>query len=99
MNLKELRKKRGLTQKAVADYLNCSPTVYSRYETGLRQPSIEVLIALSKFFDVSVDYLIGKEPISSADLLPFEQSLLSAAKTADERAQRDALALLLLHQE
>ena len=99
MNLKELRIKNGYTQKNVADHLNCSPTVYSRYETGDRQPSIEVLISLAEFFGVTVDHLIGKEELPRPELLPYEQSLLSAAKNADERAQKDALAILLLHQD
>ena len=42
MNLKKLRTQRGLSQKAVADGVGCSPTVYFRYETGERQLSIEM---------------------------------------------------------
>ena len=57
--LKEIREKRGLTQSQVADYLHCSQQGYSGYETGDRGLSIEMLIALVHFFDVSADYLLG----------------------------------------
>lgn len=97
MNLRAIRKERGLTQKAVAEYLNCSVGVYSRYETGDRQPSIDCLIRLADYFGVSVDYLIGKEDKVYYGLSAYEQSLLTAAKNADGRAQDDALAILLMH--
>ena len=48
-----------LTQQAVADYLHIRQNTYSQYETAQRQVSIEMLIALSDFYDVSVDYLLG----------------------------------------
>ncbi len=48
-----------LTQQAVADYLHIRQNTYSQYETAQRQVPIEMLIALSDFYDVSVDYLLG----------------------------------------
>ena len=48
-----------LTQQAVADYLHIRQNTYSQYETAQRQVPIEMLIALSDFYDVSVDYLFG----------------------------------------
>lgn len=59
MKLKELRTKRNLTQQQVADHIGCSAVVYSRYENGVRQPSIEVLLRLADLFGVSVDALLG----------------------------------------
>lgn len=59
IRLKEIRTKRGLTQAQVSELLDCSTTVYSRYENGNRQPSIEVLISLSKIFNVSIDYIVN----------------------------------------
>lgn len=97
--MRAIRQQKGLTQKAVANYLNCSVGVYSRYETGDRQPSIECLLKLSDYFGVTVDYLIGKEDHLFYELTPYEQSLLSAAKNADERARDDALAMLLMHRK
>ena len=48
-----------LTQQAVADYLHIRQNTYSQYEMAQRQVPIEMLIALSDFYDVSVDYLLG----------------------------------------
>ncbi len=97
MNLKKLRAQRSLSQKAVADGVGCSPTVYSRYETGERQPSIEMLLALSKFFNVSVDYLIGNPETAAPFFSDAEIELVMAAREADERAREDALTLLRRH--
>jgi len=59
MELKKIRTLKGLTQQAVADGIQCSATVYARYERCEREPSIEMLLKLSAFFDVAVDYLLG----------------------------------------
>ena len=63
MRLKELRAERGLSQKDVSDALACSVTVYSRYETGAREPSIDVLIRLADFYGVTLDELVGRTPV------------------------------------
>jgi transcriptional regulator with XRE-family HTH domain len=55
LNLKEIRTRRNMTQRAVADYIGCSSVVYSRYERGTRQPSIEMLLKLADLFGVTVD--------------------------------------------
>ena len=64
MRLKELRTKRGLSQKEVSDALPCSVTVYSRYETGAREPSIDVLIRLADFYQITLDELVGRAPMT-----------------------------------
>ncbi|MBS6398155.1 MAG: helix-turn-helix transcriptional regulator [Clostridiales bacterium] len=97
MNLKEIRQKRGLSQGDVASRLGCSANVYSRYERGERQPSIDVLIGLSKILDVSVDFIIGNHEIESASLSGYELELVKESRTADERAKQDVLLLLRNH--
>lgn len=57
--LKQLRLKKGLKQWAVAKVLGYRYTAISNYESGRNEPSIKDLIRLAKFFNVSVDYLIG----------------------------------------
>ncbi|KSU30842.1 transcriptional regulator Cro/CI family [Lactococcus lactis subsp. lactis] len=59
--LKELRKGKGLTQQKVADSLNISQPNYRRWESGERSPSVETLIMLADYFDVSIDYLLGRK--------------------------------------
>ena len=61
--LKMLRKDRGLTQKQVADALKITEVSYQRYEYGSVRPRIEMLIALADYFDVSLDYLVGRSNV------------------------------------
>ena len=56
----ELRKSRGLTQKQVYESVSMSMLGYQRYEYGEREPSFQKLIALADYFDVSLDYLVGR---------------------------------------
>ena len=60
MRLKELRKKKGLSQLRLATDLNTTQNTISRYETGEREPGIDELIKIADYFNVSVDYLIGR---------------------------------------
>lgn len=76
IRLKEIRTKKGLTQTQVSQLLNCSTTVYSRYETGDRQPSIEVLISLSQIFNVSIDYIVNN-PWNDSNTLANNKNSLS----------------------
>jgi len=59
MRLKDLREDADFTQKQIADYLNIKQNTYSQYENGQRQLPIEALIALSKFYKTSTDYILG----------------------------------------
>lgn len=97
MKLKEMRAKRNLTQQQVADYIGCSSVVYSRYESGTRQPSIEVLLRLADLFGVTVDILLGRSDQRDGSLSEYEIELLAAARNADERAREDALQMLISH--
>ncbi len=60
--LREIRKKRKLNQLKVAIDLHISRESLSYYENGKREPSLELLVAMSEYFNVSINYLItGKE--------------------------------------
>ena len=59
--LKELRKERGLTQKAMAKKLSVAVPTLSHWECDYQEPSFELLRTLCKYFDVSADYLLGLE--------------------------------------
>ncbi len=97
MELKRIRTQKGLTQQAVADGIQCSTTVYARYERGEREPSIEMLLKLSAFFDVTVDYLLGNSETVMSSFTKYEMDLVMAAREADDRAREDALATLRSH--
>ena len=57
--IRDLREDRDLKQRQIADYLNCSQQVYSNYELRQRDIPTDILIKLSEFYGVSVDYLLG----------------------------------------
>ncbi|MBR2489644.1 MAG: helix-turn-helix transcriptional regulator [Clostridia bacterium] len=59
--LKMVRKERNLNQLKVAMDLNMSREALSSYETGRRNPSLDMLNKLSQYFNVSIDYLINGE--------------------------------------
>lgn len=58
--LKELRAEKNISQNQLATLVGISRTAYSNYEQGIREPSIDIIILLCNFFDVSADYLIGR---------------------------------------
>ena len=58
--IRDLREDNDLTQTAVAKFLNCSQQVYSNYELGQRDIPTAILIKLSRFYNTSVDYLLGE---------------------------------------
>ena len=64
--IRALREDNDLTQKEIAAILNMSQTGYSKYETGENDVPTKILIDLAKYYDTSIDYLLGitdvKEP-------------------------------------
>ncbi|KIV53199.1 hypothetical protein AM501_08375 [Aneurinibacillus migulanus] len=66
--LKELRQRKRLTQEETAKRLNISRGTYAHYEIDKRQPDFATLQKLADFFDVSVDYLLGR--VNEPDHLP-----------------------------
>lgn len=57
--IRDLREDRDLTQKQLAEILNCSQQVYSNYELGQRDIPTDILIKLARFYNVSADYILG----------------------------------------
>ena len=57
--IRELREDNDLNQSQIAKIIKVSQSTYSRYESGFLDVPSEVLIALSKYYKVSVDYILG----------------------------------------
>lgn len=57
--LRSLRQEIGLTQQQVANDLLLNSVTYLRYEKGQREPSIDLLMEIARYYDVSIDYLVG----------------------------------------
>lgn len=58
--LYDLRIDNDLTQQQIADYLTCNRQVYARYERGLREIPVSMLIKLADFYNTSVDYIVDR---------------------------------------
>ena len=58
--IRDLREDRDLTQTQVAKMLGMSQTSYSKYETGENDVPTTILIKLARFYDTSIDYLLGE---------------------------------------
>ena len=59
-NIRNLREDRDLKQKDLAEILHISQNTYSQYENGVIQLTAETLILLADFYNVSIDYLLGR---------------------------------------
>lgn len=61
--IENLRIDNDLTQQDVADILHCQREVYRRYEKGIREMPLSYAIILAKYYEVSLDYLVGLDDV------------------------------------
>ena len=71
--LYNLRRKQGLSQEALAEKLNCSRQVISKWENGTTSPDAEMLHKYSELFGVSIDYLVKEEIDEPTNVQPAEK--------------------------
>ncbi len=87
MRLKELRLLKKESQQKLAKILNVSQPRISRYENGTAFPDVDILIAIAKHYNVSVDFLVelsnDKLPYTKSNLPEQEQDLLLLFKQLD----------------
>ena len=67
--IRELRRKRNLTQEELAEWLNISPVSMCRIEKGSNGASIDLLVEISNYFKTSLDYLIFGKKLSELEIL------------------------------
>ena len=60
MRLKDLREDNDLTQSKLAEHLHIKQNTYSQYENGQRQVPLDILIKLADYYNVTLDYLVGR---------------------------------------
>ncbi len=72
-NIRSFRKERGLTQEQLAEALNVSMGVISKWELGLSTPEVSIILELADFFEVSVDVLLGYQMQSKGKDLFIQQ--------------------------
>lgn len=101
--IKELREADGLSQKELAEKLGIAKNTLSQYEHNKSNPSLEVIVQLSAFFDVSVDYLLGLSsdgelrpavPYSTPVLTDEEKDLLDTFRAIPDNTKGVALTML-----
>ncbi len=93
MRMRELRKAKGMTMKALGEVLGVAESTISQYETGKREPDFEILLKASEYFGVTVDYLLEREtphkqpdPLEEADLAFYDRyKSLSESEKEDMR--------------
>lgn len=59
LRIRDLREDADLTQKQIADYLECDQSLYSKYERGERVVPLEVVFKLALYYGTSMDYMVG----------------------------------------
>ncbi len=60
LKIKDLRVDNDLTQAQIAEILMCDQSLYSKYERGEREIPLKLLVKLADFYNVSLDYLVGR---------------------------------------
>ncbi len=60
LRIRDLREDADLTQETVARYLHCDQSLYSKYERGERPLPLDFAVALAEYYQVSLDYLVGR---------------------------------------
>ena len=85
--IKEQRKLKCLTQKELADKINCTDKAVSRWETGRGIPEISMLLPLSKVLEVSVNELLSGEKIEEEKLLEKTEEVIIETITENNKKQ------------
>ena len=67
--LRQLRKKKGIKQSTLGTVLNLSAGAISNYENGINHPGYDILCSIADYFEVSVDYLLGRTDYPHSDRL------------------------------
>lgn len=95
--LKEARIRLGMTQEDLARAVGVSKGAIGNYESGVSSPKETILIELMKVLHVDANYLY-QDFIRASALTDEEMQLLTAYRSADDRARSDALRTLMEHQ-
>ena len=82
--LSDLRERKSLTQKKLAQLTNISRSRLSLYEINKREPDLATLRQLANFFNVTIDYLVGCDVITSPPPLPEKKSSVNLNKILNE---------------
>lgn len=94
LELKKIRVANKCTQQKLADKLNVSRSTVAMWEKGDSEPNTDTLTAISEFFNVSVDYLLGKEektPTIDEQMNDIEFALYGEVKDLTDEQKQEIL--------
>ena len=95
VQLQQLRKAKGLTQEEIASILDVKLSTYQKYERDAISPPYDTLIKIADFYDVTTDYLLGRDtPIPTyltSSELAFENALIERYKQLPEHFRKSFL--------
>lgn len=89
LRLKELRERRGLTQKEVADRLHVTRATVSAYERNTKSPRLDTLEAMAVLYRSSVDYMLGLENRTNLYIDDLTESQQAAIMDIVERLRKE----------
>lgn len=89
--IKSLRKAKKITQKQLGDVLGVAESTISMYESGNRQPDVDTMRKIADYFNVTIDYLIGGENISSSDKDELDKKIIKIFDSLSEADQAQVL--------
>lgn len=100
-NLKKLRQEKGISQQVLADFILVSQQSVNKYENHKVEPDIDTIVKIADYFEVSVDYLIGRtdvkhsaEKLSFNDLNVKESKMISKFRSFNEK-QKECITNLI----
>jgi transcriptional regulator with XRE-family HTH domain len=89
-----LRKDRALTQEKIGKVIGVGKTSISNYERGYSTPDPETIVVLANYFEVTTDYLLGRDVLDSKSIDPYKLGRMAEVKQlADEIMEKFSLAL------
>lgn len=96
LRLKELREREGISQYKLAARLGVAQSTVGMWENGKNKPEYATLTAIADYFQVSVDYLLGREGVADTDkaLAGTDFALYGETKDLTEEEKQDILAYI-----
>jgi SOS-response transcriptional repressor LexA/DNA-binding XRE family transcriptional regulator len=98
-NLKTFRVEKSMTRRDVAEYLNIHESTYGKYELGINEPALGVVIQLADLYSITTDKLLGHIPKNPYDYLTdYESYVLRIYANANDQSQKMAIYALRIGQ-
>ena len=99
LTMRELRKKKGVSQGEVSKFVKVTREAFSLYETGKRKMNYETLSLLADYFEVSADYLLGRQNNIPSFLNDEERAIIKQYRGLSEHAKDNVKNVLVFECE